>query len=123
MAKFGTFKFGQAKFGTKPINPFPPNLTYKGIPLGKEVRRSIEKKVTYRVCKGHQFKTAYKKPTNPQTPAQQAWRATFTPGVAAAKALSEEEKEPYREIAKREKGQTWFTMFMRKYLWEASHGA
>lgn len=121
MPKFGTFKFGQAKFGTKPINPFPPNLTYKAIPLGTAVRRQIGKKVIYRVCQGHQFKYAYFIPTNPQTEAQQLWRAVFTTGTAIAKTLSEEEKDIYRELAKGRPGKTWWSMFMSKYLREQSY--
>lgn len=123
MAKFGTFKFGTQKFGTKPVTPWDPNITYNGIPLGTEVRRQINKEFIYRVSQGHQFKYPYFVPTNPQTAPQQSWRATFTTGVAAAKVLSEGEKEIYRDMAERKKGQTWFTMFMREYLWEASHGA
>ena len=123
MAKFGTFKFGQAKFGTKPITPWDPNLMYKNIILAQEVRGSINKEFTYRVCQGHQFKYPYTVPTNPQTESQQAWRAVFTTGTAIAKTLSEEDKEIYREMAAWEKGQTWWTKFMSEYLWEASHGA
>ena len=123
MAKFGTFKFGQAKFGTDTFTPWDDNICYRGRPLGTEVRRQINKEIIYRVHQSNQHKYKYFIPTNPQTAPQQTWRATFTNGVAAAKALSEGEKEIYRDMAERKKGQTWFTMFMREYLWEASHGA
>ena len=121
MAKFGTFKFGTQKFGTGTPTPFNDNICYRGKPLGFQVRRQLNKEVIYRVCQGHQFKYGYFVPTNPQTVSQQNWRTTFTNGVAAAKALSEAEKEIYREIAKRKPGQTWFTIFMSQYLWTQSH--
>ncbi|MCK4248356.1 MAG: hypothetical protein KAX15_01095 [Candidatus Omnitrophica bacterium] len=121
MAKFGTFKFGQAKFGTKPINPFPPNLTYKGIPVAVQLRRSIGKKIIYRVQHGRQDKYKYFIPTNPQTVSQQAWRANYTAGNAAALTLSPEEREPYIERAKQKKGWNWHNVFMSDYLWAQSH--
>lgn len=121
MAKFGTFKFGQAKFGTKPITPWDPDMTYKGLPAGTRIHGQVNKEFIYRVSEGHQFKYAYFVPTNPQTEIQQSWRATFTAGMAAASALTPEEREPYKERA-REKGNLhWHNVFMSDYLWSASH--
>lgn len=121
MPKFGTFKFGRAKFGEEPPPTFRPEITYRRIPLGVQVRRQINKEIIYRVARGHQYKYPYFVPANPQTVPQQAWRTTFTNGVTAALALSSAEKETYREMAKRKPGQTWFSVFMSGYLWEESH--
>lgn len=55
------------------------------------------------------------KPTNPQTPAQQANRAKFADGMAAWKALTDEEKEPYIKVAKRLK-QFPHVYFLKTYL-------
>jgi hypothetical protein len=54
-------------------------------------------------------------PTNPRTEAQQAWRATFSSGVEAWQALSEGEKDEYRELAK-EKPLSGFNLFLREFL-------
>lgn len=121
MAKFNTFKFGTQKFGHGTPTPFDDNICYRGKPLGFVVRRQINKEIIYRHCQGHQFKYAYFVPSNPKTVAQQSWRTTFKGGVTAAQALSEAEKEIYRDIAKRKKGQTWFTVFMSEYLWDQAH--
>ena len=121
MAKFGTFKFGQAKFGTDTFTPWDDNICYRGRPLGTEVRRQINKEIIYRVRQASQHKYKYFVPTNPQTVPQQAWRANLTAGNAAALALSPEEREPYIERAKRKKGWNWYHVFMSDYLWDQSH--
>ena len=100
---------------------FRANICYKGIPLGIQVRRQINKEFTYQFSGGKQVKYPYFVPANPQTPGQQLWRTTFTSGVAAALALTEGEKEVYRKDAYRKPGQTWFTRLMAQYLWRESH--
>jgi len=54
-------------------------------------------------------------PTNPRTEAQQAHRAIFSNGVEAWQALSEGEKDEYRELAK-EKPLSGFNLFLREFL-------
>jgi hypothetical protein len=54
-------------------------------------------------------------PTNPQTEAQQAWRAIFSAGVAAWQALSEEAQDIWKEEA-RYRPLTGFNLFLRDYL-------
>jgi len=100
---------------------FRPNICYKGIPLGIQVRRQINKEFTYQFSSGKQVKYPYFVPTNPQTEAQQAWRAKFTAGIEAAKLLSPDEKAMYKKTAYRKKGQTWHSVFMSKYMWAQSH--
>ena len=121
MAKFGTFKFSQEKFGVGAVTPFNQNMTYNGIPLGFEVRRQINKEYIYRVCQGHQFKYPYFVTPDPKTVPQQAWRTTFTDGMAAAMALSPAEREPYKEKASLKKGLSWHNVFMSEYLWTEAH--
>lgn len=100
---------------------FPDEFCYQGIPLGLRIRRKIGNTSIFRVRQGVQEKMAYYTPTNPQTVEQQAWRAVFTGGVAAALALTPEQKQVYRLKAKTKPGQTWFTVFMSEYLWSESH--
>lgn len=122
MPKYGTFRYGEQKYGTKPTTPFNPNLTYKGIPVAAQIRRSIGKKIIYRVHQSNQHKYKYFVPANPQTVTQQNWRASFTAGMTAAMALSPEEREPYIERAKKKKGWSWHNVFLSDYLWGESHG-
>ena len=100
---------------------FRDNICHKGYPLGFQVRRQINKEWIYRIKCGTQEKYPYFVPTNPKTAPQQAWRVKFTAGIAAAKLLSEAEKEVYRKKAKRKPGQTWHSLFMSWYLWKESH--
>ena len=123
MPKYGTFRYGEQKYGTEPTTPFPPNLTYKSIPVAVQIRKDIGEKVIYRVRQGNQQKYKYFIPTNPQTTPQQAWRATFAAGRAAASALTPEEREPYKERAREIGNIHWHNVFISDYLWEASHGA
>ncbi|MBA7646906.1 hypothetical protein ES703_54672 [subsurface metagenome] len=116
MAKFGRFKFGQAKFGTKPITPWDPNITYHGRPVALEVRGDINKESIYRICQGHQFKYPYFVPANPQTELQQENRATFAEASTAASALTPEEREPYKERAWAIGNIYWHNIFIRDYM-------
>lgn len=95
--------------------------------LGIELRKSIAFTTTYRIRHGngvagsilgkkYQDVMAYKVTANPQTPAQQAWRAIVAVATAAAKALTQEQREPYIVIATEEGAQTWFSVFVREYL-------
>ena len=54
-------------------------------------------------------------PTNPQTPAQQAWRQVFADGIAAWKALSAEAKAEWWRKAKK-KQMCGPHLFQRQYL-------
>lgn len=58
----------------------------------------------------------YYRPEQPNTEAQLTRRTTFSEGVLAAQALTEEQKQVYTEKAKKAKAQTWFSIFMREYL-------
>ena len=100
---------------------FRDEICFRGLPGGFAVRGSINKEYIYAVKNNQQRKYAYFVPTNPQTVDQQAWRAKFTAGVAAALILTDEQKDEYRKDAYRKKGQTWFTRFMTQYLWAESH--
>ncbi len=95
--------------------------------LAIELRKQIAHTTTYRVRHGngeagsilgkrYQDIMAYYTPTNPQTQAQQAWRAIVAQANLAAKALTPEQKEPYVLMAKEEGGQTWASVFVREYL-------
>ena len=121
MAKFGTSKFGTFNFGVTAEGKFRAAICYDGIPLGIQIRRQLNKQWIFRIYQGVQEKYAYFVPANPQTVDQQAWRAKFTAGIAAAKLLSPEEKAAYKTIACRKPGQTWHSVFMSKYLWAESH--
>lgn len=100
---------------------FRDEICYKGFPLGFQVRRKMKNEFIFRIKCGTQEKYPYFIPANPQTAPQQAWRAKFTAGIAAAKLLSEAAKEVYRKKAKRKPGQTWHSLFMSWYLWKESH--
>ena len=99
MPKFGTFKFGQEKFGSKPAR-------YTHLPtkdqqiLGIKARKQLAKEIIYRVRYGRQEQYAYFIPANPRTESQQANRSKFTTAVADWKALPEDEKKTWEEIAK-----------------------
>ena len=104
-----------------PASKFRDEICFRGLPGGFAVRGSINKEFIYAVKNNQQRKYAYFIPTNPQTVDQQAWRAKFTAGVAAALILTDDQKDEYRKDAYRKKGQTWFTRFMTQYLWAESH--
>ncbi|MES2382888.1 MAG: hypothetical protein V4538_17705 [Bacteroidota bacterium] len=57
------------------------------------------------------------RPTNPQTPTQQAWRATFADAMTAWGALSAPQKEPYIKRAKKLQ-MTGANLFLKQYLRE-----
>ena len=101
--------------------------TYQNVPLGTEARGSIAKTKTYRVRRGngeygsvlgekYQDTMNYYTPTNPQTAPQQANRTHFTDYVVLALALTEEQKQPYIERAKKRGGQSWFSQYMSENL-------
>lgn len=71
---------------------------------------------------GEKYQDAYDyvPPSNPRTEQQQDWRLHFWEEVRAAQLLSEEEKEPYREIAKRVKGWSWFSAYMSEHMPQSS---
>lgn len=102
---------------------------FRGLLLGHQARGTINKEKIYRIRTGnghygstlgrkYQDTMDYYTPDNPQTEAQQAWRSIHANAVAGAKALTEEQREPYKEKAQKEGGQTWFTIFVREYLIE-----
>jgi len=105
-----------------------------GFPLGLSARKSIGltvagqlTRVTFRVRRNngaaggiagevYQECMTYYTPSNPQTPAQQANRATFTAGVAAWQALTENQKDVYRKRSTRLRFATGFTLYMSEYM-------
>ena len=58
---------------------------------------------------------AFYRPANPQTTAQQAWRAVFADGHMQWGTLTTDEKRAYNERATRSR-MTGFNLFMREYL-------
>lgn len=121
MPKYGQFIYGEQLYGEGILpDPNRPISSYRK-PLGTEVRRKLDDRIIFQVSHGGQQRKKYHIPDNPQTEAQQAWRAIFITGVTAALALSPAQQEPYKTRAKKKKGQTWFTIFMSDYLWDQSH--
>ena len=100
---------------------FRDEICVQGYPLGLHVRGKHNSQYIFRIKCGTQERYPYFVPANPQTVAQQAWRAKFTAGIAAAKLLTPEEKAAYKKIAYRKPGQTWHSVFMSKYMWKQSH--
>ena len=108
-----------------------------GIPLGTQIRRKLDvgdnpaiigkavigsaatirgNPVIFRWRPGYgQEQMTYYHPANPQTEAQQAWRAIFAAGIAAWKALSEEEKDIWRTKASK-RGKVGQHLFQSYYL-------
>ena len=116
-AAFGKAIFGLAHLGSE----------YYDFMIGLEARKSIARIRTFRIRHGngeygsvpgriYQDQMKYYTPANPQTAPQQEWRDTFSDGVVEALALTEEQKQPYKNRAKEVRGQTWFTIFMSDYL-------
>ena len=62
-----------------------------------------------------QVKMAFYTPFNPQTEAQQAWRAIFAAGVSAWQALTESAKNIYRTRAEY-LPLTGFNLYLREHL-------
>lgn len=100
---------------------------FQNVPLGVQARGTINKTKTYRVRHGngyygseiekiYQDTMNYYVTADPKTAQQQTWRGIFADAVAGAKALTEEQKEPYREQARKEGGQSWISVFIREYL-------
>ena len=75
----------------------------ENIPLGATVRRKVGNYI-FRWRPGiGQERMDYYTPTNPRTGKQQAWRKVFAEGIAAWHALSEGEKEEWRQEAKKKR--------------------
>jgi hypothetical protein len=95
-AGFGAYVFGDNRFGE-----------YSEIQGVYQYQMGAKKKV----CSLHRDNF----PSNPQTEAQQAWRAVFTAGKEAWDALDTENKEAYNNL-RYPPGQSGFNRFMSKYL-------
>lgn len=54
-------------------------------------------------------------PTNPRTPAQQAWRAVFADGMSAYRALTDVQKARYTQLGNA-RGMLGYNFFLKKYL-------
>jgi len=109
-----------------------PSIT--GLPLGSSARKSIGlivagalTRVTFRVRRNngaaggvagmiYQDCFTYVVPTNPRSGAQQGQRGVFHDGVASWQALSEAEKDIYRDRVKRLRFATGFTLYMSEYM-------
>ena len=105
-----------------------------GIPLGLSARKSIYltvagslTRVTFRVRRnngaaggiaGKRYQDQYFHVTaaNPRSGLQQGQRGVFHDGVATWKALSEAEKDVYRNHANRSRFATGFTFYMSEYM-------
>lgn len=72
-------------------------------------------RVRHRWGKVIQEKMPFYWPTNPQLPAQQAWRGIFTDAVAGWQGLTDEQKEVYNKkaVGKRMSG---YNLFLSEYL-------
>jgi len=80
---------------------YPDERSYDEIPVGARIRQRLGAFI-FRFRPGYgQEKMAYYTPANPQTEKQQAWRQVFADGIAAWKALDDEEKAEWWEKAKR----------------------
>ena len=100
MAKYGTFRYGEALYGTTPaISPTPTNY-YRRYPVGLLVHKSVAKALTYRVCKGRQYRYAYNVPTYTPSPNQLKAKQLFIDAAAAWNALPEADKNVWRAKAK-----------------------
>lgn len=105
------------------------------IPLGLSARKSISfteagqlTRVTFRVRPGNGYYGAkvgvryqdcmtHYTPFNRQTVPQQANRAKVTAGVAAWQALTEPQKQAWRDKAAKTIGWTGYHLFMSEYLY------
>jgi len=102
---------------------------FRNLPLGARARGTINKEKTYRVrrgngnyasTKGREYQDImdYYVTADPKTPAQQANRGIFADAVAGALLLTEEQREAYREKARKKGGQSWISVFISEYMLE-----
>lgn len=119
-----TSAFGKAIFGLAYLDS-----EYYDFEIGLEAHKTIARVRTYRVRRGnghygsvlgqrYQDTMNYFVTDNPRTDDQQANRDIFADAVAGAKALTEEQKEPYKKTAQEEGGQSWISVFIREYMLE-----
>lgn len=87
-ARFGSGRFGQGSAGGGIYQRRVTGYNHTGVIAGRPRKTYFVKMRNYR-------------PTNPQTPAQQAHRAKMTAAVAAWTSLTEDEKKYYNERGKR----------------------
>jgi len=62
-----------------------------------------------------QIKEVFYTPTNPQTEAQQAWRAIFADAVAGWQGLTQTEKDVYNQRVKY-KNLSGYNLYLKEYL-------
>lgn len=87
---------------------------YAGIFIGTEVRKQLGKTVIFRRRAARQQKYPYCRPMNPRSPAkQQPWRVLFAEAMAAAQALSSEEREYWKQENRKN---IWHNNFISFYL-------
>ncbi|GAH34702.1 unnamed protein product, partial [marine sediment metagenome] len=90
---------------------------HAGIFIGVQVRKQLGKSFIFRVRRGQQQKYPYHTPSNPQRPGkQQPWRRLFAAAMAAALALSPDEKEYWRL---EDMHYCWFNNYIKHYLKQA----
>jgi len=101
--------------------------TFEGVAVGMQIRGAVAKTWVYQVRDGVQIKYPWKKPANPQTEAQQAWRSDFADAIVWAKALNEETKDYYKSLVADPSilpgypnssfsGRSWFNYAVSDYL-------
>ncbi|MBA7623580.1 hypothetical protein ES703_30977 [subsurface metagenome] len=114
MPKFGTFKFGQEKFGSKP--PRYAHLpTYSQQVLGAQARKQLKKEIIYRIKNNRQQQYKYFIPTNPQTGPQQAHRQEYTDAYTLWQGLTPAQKDTWRKKALGS-GISGYNLFMKEQM-------
>ena len=106
---------------------FPHKITLEEIPIGAEAHGSIEKVRTYQITtvtvdgnmqhrQRVQQQKAYHVPYDPKSEAQLARRQVFRDGKNSWNALSEEDKETWRQTAEDWGYHSGYALFMSLYL-------
>lgn len=129
MPKFGKAWFGSGPFGEKRIYPWDFKRTYRGVPLGFSIQRSINKEVTFRVRRGNgyygsplgkqiQDKYKYTVPSSINNPQGQRARDLLAEAVANWKTLDEATKQEYNKRASKMGGLSGYNLYIREYIRE-----
>lgn len=128
MAKFGQFKFAEAQFGSKYVGGERRNRTYKSTILGVRIRRSIAKKVIYRIQTlppvkegkpGYRIQNKYNYfvPPSIDNIEGEPQRIQFKAAILKWQTgLTDEEKKTYNDRAGRKLHMSGYNLFIREAL-------
>jgi len=128
MSKFGQFRFAEAQFAEKDVLPEVRNRTFKSIPLGVWVRRSIKKQTTYRVRTGNnnsgvplgrpiQDKYDYFVPSSINNVEGEPYRRQWIAAVHKWNHdLTDSEKKVYQKRATKGLRMSGYNLFMREAM-------